>query len=259
MLRISARGFSGWRAPDRSTDRVTFSPPGTFGAGSSRQGRPPRERGEERESSPVTRRAPRDSTPQEGRKEAGLGRDCPSPSREPVRGERRRAGLNAAGRFVVGVSFARWGGRTKTHVVAAPAPPAWVKTARGRACFSSLSLFSPTRLLLLFLPLLPCVAWSQGPKKRRLCSNGGGGGGLSRDKRTPGGALPFALGAALLRASFLCPSLTRMAFMMMKKKKFKFRVELELDELSSVPFVNGILFCKVRLLDGGSFSGESSR
>ncbi|XP_072723591.1 EEIG family member 2 isoform X2 [Mycteria americana] len=49
------------------------------------------------------------------------------------------------------------------------------------------------------------------------------------------------------------------AFIMMKKKKFKFRVELELDELSSVPFVNGILFCKVRLLDGGSFSGESSR
>uniref|UniRef100_A0A8D2KTD1 Family with sequence similarity 102 member B n=1 Tax=Varanus komodoensis TaxID=61221 RepID=A0A8D2KTD1_VARKO len=46
---------------------------------------------------------------------------------------------------------------------------------------------------------------------------------------------------------------------MMKKKKFKFRVELELDELSSVPFVNGILFCKVRLLDGGSFIGESSR
>lgn len=46
---------------------------------------------------------------------------------------------------------------------------------------------------------------------------------------------------------------------MMKKKKFKFRVELELEELSSVPFVNGILFCKVRLLDGGSFSGESSR
>uniref|UniRef100_A0A8D0HJU8 EEIG family member 2 n=1 Tax=Sphenodon punctatus TaxID=8508 RepID=A0A8D0HJU8_SPHPU len=50
-----------------------------------------------------------------------------------------------------------------------------------------------------------------------------------------------------------------MAFMMMKKKRFKFRVELELDDLSSVPFVNGILFCKVRLLDGGSFSGESSR
>ncbi|XP_053099492.1 protein FAM102B isoform X1 [Hemicordylus capensis] len=50
-----------------------------------------------------------------------------------------------------------------------------------------------------------------------------------------------------------------MAFMMMKKKKFKFRVDMELDELSSVPFVNGILFCKVRLLDGGGFNGESSR
>ncbi|NWH56141.1 F102B protein, partial [Geococcyx californianus] len=50
-----------------------------------------------------------------------------------------------------------------------------------------------------------------------------------------------------------------MPFVMVKKKKFKFRVELELDELSSVPFVNGVLFCKLRLLGGGSFSGESSR
>lgn len=49
-----------------------------------------------------------------------------------------------------------------------------------------------------------------------------------------------------------------MAFIMMKKKKFKFKVDFELDELSSVPFVNGVLFCKVRLLDGG-FSEESSR
>ncbi|XP_036409702.1 protein FAM102B-like isoform X1 [Megalops cyprinoides] len=49
-----------------------------------------------------------------------------------------------------------------------------------------------------------------------------------------------------------------MAFIMMKKKKFKFRIDFELDELSSVPFVNGVLFCKVRLLDGG-FSEESSR
>uniref|UniRef100_A0A3Q3DJP2 Family with sequence similarity 102 member Bb n=1 Tax=Hippocampus comes TaxID=109280 RepID=A0A3Q3DJP2_HIPCM len=45
---------------------------------------------------------------------------------------------------------------------------------------------------------------------------------------------------------------------MMKKKKFKFKVDFELDELSSVPFVNGVIFCKVRLLDGG-FSEESSR
>ncbi|XP_056675137.1 EEIG family member 2 isoform X3 [Monodelphis domestica] len=50
-----------------------------------------------------------------------------------------------------------------------------------------------------------------------------------------------------------------MAFMMMKKKKFKFKVDFELEELSSVPFVNGILFCKMRLLDGGSFCAESSR
>ncbi|OCT85280.1 protein FAM102B isoform X1 [Xenopus laevis] len=50
-----------------------------------------------------------------------------------------------------------------------------------------------------------------------------------------------------------------MAFMMMRKKKFKFRVDFELDNLSSVPFVNGILFCKIRLLDGGNFSVESSR
>ncbi|KAL6467912.1 hypothetical protein MHYP_G00235890 [Metynnis hypsauchen] len=49
-----------------------------------------------------------------------------------------------------------------------------------------------------------------------------------------------------------------MSFIMMKKKKFKFKVDFELEELSSVPFVNGVLFCKVRLTDGG-FTGESSR
>ncbi|KAL2097080.1 hypothetical protein ACEWY4_006287 [Coilia grayii] len=49
-----------------------------------------------------------------------------------------------------------------------------------------------------------------------------------------------------------------MSFIMMKKKKFKFKVDFELDELSSVPFVNGVLFCKIRLIDGG-FTEESSR
>lgn len=44
----------------------------------------------------------------------------------------------------------------------------------------------------------------------------------------------------------------------MKKKKFKFKVDFDLDDLSSVPLVNGVLFCKVRLLDGG-FAEESSR
>ncbi|TDH05537.1 hypothetical protein EPR50_G00123240 [Perca flavescens] len=49
-----------------------------------------------------------------------------------------------------------------------------------------------------------------------------------------------------------------MSFILIKKKRFKFKVHFDLDELSSVPFVNGVLFCKVRLLDGG-FAEESSR
>uniref|UniRef100_A0A667X070 EEIG family member 2a n=1 Tax=Myripristis murdjan TaxID=586833 RepID=A0A667X070_9TELE len=49
-----------------------------------------------------------------------------------------------------------------------------------------------------------------------------------------------------------------MSFILMKKKKFKFKVDFDLDELSSVPIVNGVLFCKIRLLDGG-FAEESSR
>ncbi|XP_014873895.1 protein FAM102B-like [Poecilia latipinna] len=49
-----------------------------------------------------------------------------------------------------------------------------------------------------------------------------------------------------------------MSFILMKKKKFKFKIDFDLEELSSVPFVNGVLFCKVRLLDGG-FAQESSR
>lgn len=52
--------------------------------------------------------------------------------------------------------------------------------------------------------------------------------------------------------------LSIMSFILSKKKRFKFRVDFDLDELSSVPFVNGVLFCKVRLLDGG-FAQESSR
>ncbi|XP_061752216.1 early estrogen-induced gene 1 protein-like [Nerophis ophidion] len=43
-----------------------------------------------------------------------------------------------------------------------------------------------------------------------------------------------------------------------KKKKFKFQTHLTLEELSAVPFVNGVLFCKVRLLDG-DFTATSSR
>uniref|UniRef100_A0A665TCR3 Protein FAM102B-like n=1 Tax=Echeneis naucrates TaxID=173247 RepID=A0A665TCR3_ECHNA len=49
-----------------------------------------------------------------------------------------------------------------------------------------------------------------------------------------------------------------MSFILMKKKRFKFKVDFDLEELSSVPFMNGVLFCKVRLLDGG-FAKESTR
>ncbi|XP_014288858.1 early estrogen-induced gene 1 protein isoform X6 [Halyomorpha halys] len=49
-----------------------------------------------------------------------------------------------------------------------------------------------------------------------------------------------------------------MAFMM-KKKKYKFTVLLCLEEITAVPFLNGVLFAKVRLLDGGNFMETSSR
>lgn len=54
------------------------------------------------------------------------------------------------------------------------------------------------------------------------------------------------------------PGAPGMAFMM-KKKKYKFSVEFQLEELVEVPFVNVVLFAKVRLLDGGSFTEYSSR
>ncbi|KAM9322460.1 early estrogen-induced gene 1 protein-like isoform 2-T2 [Pholidichthys leucotaenia] len=46
---------------------------------------------------------------------------------------------------------------------------------------------------------------------------------------------------------------------LMKKKKFKFQVHFTLEELTAVPFVNGVLFCKIRLVDGGDFASLSSR
>ncbi|XP_016130640.1 early estrogen-induced gene 1 protein isoform X2 [Sinocyclocheilus grahami] len=49
-----------------------------------------------------------------------------------------------------------------------------------------------------------------------------------------------------------------MAFLI-KKKKFRFQIHFTLEELTAVPFVNGMLFCKIRLLDGGDFSNSSSR
>lgn len=46
---------------------------------------------------------------------------------------------------------------------------------------------------------------------------------------------------------------------MIKKKRFKFNVNFEVEELSSVPFVSGVLFTKIRLLDGGNFTALSPR
>ncbi|KAF7998037.1 hypothetical protein HCN44_009435 [Aphidius gifuensis] len=51
---------------------------------------------------------------------------------------------------------------------------------------------------------------------------------------------------------------SEMAFMM-KKKKYKFSVEVGLEELTAVPFLNAVLFAKLRLLDGGSFVHHSTR
>ena len=46
---------------------------------------------------------------------------------------------------------------------------------------------------------------------------------------------------------------------MSKKKKYKFQVDLEVEELTAVPFVSAVLFCKVHLLDGGKFMEHSTR
>ncbi|XP_065575655.1 early estrogen-induced gene 1 protein-like isoform X2 [Artemia franciscana] len=45
----------------------------------------------------------------------------------------------------------------------------------------------------------------------------------------------------------------------LKKKKYKFQVELKLEELTAVPFTNAVLFAKVRLLEGGNFEAISTR
>lgn len=58
--------------------------------------------------------------------------------------------------------------------------------------------------------------------------------------------------------TLLGPSAPGMAFMM-KKKKYKFNVEIQLEELMEVALLSGVLFAKVRLLDGGSFQEYSSR
>lgn len=48
----------------------------------------------------------------------------------------------------------------------------------------------------------------------------------------------------------LISGLRGMSFLL-RKKNFRFEVKLEAEELTAVPFVSGVLFAKIRLLDGG--------
>ena len=50
-----------------------------------------------------------------------------------------------------------------------------------------------------------------------------------------------------------------MSFIVLKKKRYKFQVDLCLEELSEVSYSRGIMFAKVRQLDGGSFADVSKR
>ncbi len=43
------------------------------------------------------------------------------------------------------------------------------------------------------------------------------------------------------------------------KKTIKFLVRFHLEELSSVPFLAGVIFAKLRLLSGGNFRKISDR
>lgn len=65
--------------------------------------------------------------------------------------------------------------------------------------------------------------------------------------------------AAVLSGSRISISGLQCNRFMAKKKKYKFSVILYLEGLSSVPFINGLLYAKVRLLDGGSFVHQSPR
>lgn len=57
----------------------------------------------------------------------------------------------------------------------------------------------------------------------------------------------------------MTPISKMMSLFIMKKKRFKFNVNFRLEELSSVPFISGLLFAKIRLLEGGSFLEQSTR
>ena len=53
--------------------------------------------------------------------------------------------------------------------------------------------------------------------------------------------------------------ITNIMTFILKKKRYKFQVELCLEELSEVSYSKAILFAKVRQLEGGSFTDVSKR
>ncbi|MGH0150593.1 UNVERIFIED_CONTAM: hypothetical protein FKN15_057373 [Acipenser sinensis] len=61
----------------------------------------------------------------------------------------------------------------------------------------------------------------------------------------------------MLRGLYPVPSLGSVSAVL-RRRSYRFQVSLLLDELAHVPLVNGVLFCKVRLLDG-SYKHESMR
>ena len=64
--------------------------------------------------------------------------------------------------------------------------------------------------------------------------------------------------AVVLRASSY-PNTVATAMAFMRKKRFKFQVELTLDELTEVALDKATLLAKVRQLDGGSFTDVSEK
>ena len=47
--------------------------------------------------------------------------------------------------------------------------------------------------------------------------------------------------------------------LMMRRKRYKFQVDLKINELTEVTFGKAVLFAKIRQLDGGGFTGFSKR
>ena len=50
-----------------------------------------------------------------------------------------------------------------------------------------------------------------------------------------------------------------MSLLALKKKRYRFNVDLCLEELSEVSYAKGVLFAKIRQIDGGSYTDLSKR